>query len=266
MSKNAESGRNKSDESGKPFWLTVVFLAAFYAVIGYFALMERPSEPIESYVISGRIREESTASNTLTEGVLSEKPTVSFPIDINTADLEMLTALDGIGPVLAERIIVYRENKPFMSITEIMNVSGIGEGIYERIAPKIFVSGGKTVTTAISVPVITETEITSIEITEASIAPETTLVQETKTQTEAEPITTAAEPEVPPETERIMVNINTASEEELAMLPGIGPKLAKNIVSLRIALGGKFTSLYELLYADGLDEGIFNMIKDYIYI
>lgn len=50
------------------------------------------------------------------------------PIDINRADREALIALPGIGPVLADRIIAYREaNGPFKSVDELTAIAGIGE-------------------------------------------------------------------------------------------------------------------------------------------
>ena len=56
-------------------------------------------------------------------------------IDLNTADKETLETLPGIGPVLAERIIEYREKYGrFYSVEEIMSVSGIGEKTYADIA------------------------------------------------------------------------------------------------------------------------------------
>ena len=55
-------------------------------------------------------------------------------VNINTASLDELNALPGIGPNLAQRIIDYRdENGPFSTIEDIMNVSGIGTSIFEEI-------------------------------------------------------------------------------------------------------------------------------------
>ncbi len=47
---------------------------------------------------------------------------------INTATREELAGLPGIGEILADRIVAYREaNGPFRSLSELQRVSGIGE-------------------------------------------------------------------------------------------------------------------------------------------
>ena len=49
-------------------------------------------------------------------------------LDINLASIEDLTTLPGIGPVLAQRIVDYREQSGrFSSVEELRNISGIGE-------------------------------------------------------------------------------------------------------------------------------------------
>lgn len=68
--------------------------------------------------------------------------TVSFPVNINTADADTLTALPGIGRVLAERIVAYRrQNGSFRAIEEITKVEGIGEKKAEAILELITVGG-----------------------------------------------------------------------------------------------------------------------------
>ena len=62
-------------------------------------------------------------------------------VNINTASADELMELDGIGEKLAERIIRYREaNGAFQNRYDIMDVSGIGTGIYDNIRDNICVS------------------------------------------------------------------------------------------------------------------------------
>ncbi|MBM4432052.1 MAG: ComEA family DNA-binding protein [Chloroflexi bacterium] len=61
-------------------------------------------------------------------------------ININTAGANELDALPGIGPVLAQRIIDYRQiHGPFVKPEDIKKVSGIGDSIFERIRELIAV-------------------------------------------------------------------------------------------------------------------------------
>ena len=80
--------------------------------------------------------------------VPSEVPSVDLPssteepasnsgtelININTAGVDELDTLPGIGPTTAQKIIDYRtENGPFASIEDIMKVSGIGVSTFDNI-------------------------------------------------------------------------------------------------------------------------------------
>lgn len=62
-----------------------------------------------------------------------------FLININTATIDELTKLDGIGTATAEKILEYRESNEFESIEDIMEVSGIGETKFENIRKDITV-------------------------------------------------------------------------------------------------------------------------------
>ena len=60
------------------------------------------------------------------------------PVNINTAGVSELDGLPGIGPVLAQRIVEYREaNGPFASVDGLLEVKGLGPGILEAIRPQI---------------------------------------------------------------------------------------------------------------------------------
>lgn len=69
-----------------------------------------------------------------------ETPVNSDLLNINTASVEELDDLPGIGPTIAQRIVDYRdENGPFDAIEDIMNVSGIGPSTYDQIKDLITV-------------------------------------------------------------------------------------------------------------------------------
>ncbi len=61
-------------------------------------------------------------------------------VNLNTATVEQLTTLPGIGESRAESIIAYRKKVGrFLDIEEIMNISGIGEAMFEKIKDRITV-------------------------------------------------------------------------------------------------------------------------------
>ena len=65
------------------------------------------------------------------------------PVNLNSAAADDLEALPGVGPVMAARIIAYREaNGPFTSIDDVENVPGIGPKTLESIRPLATVAGG----------------------------------------------------------------------------------------------------------------------------
>jgi competence protein ComEA len=70
----------------------------------------------------------------------SGSATLSAPININTANLEELDRLPGIGPSIAQAIIDYRtQNGPFKTIEGINEVKGIGDALFAKIKGSITV-------------------------------------------------------------------------------------------------------------------------------
>jgi competence protein ComEA len=61
-------------------------------------------------------------------------------VNLNTATLEELMTLDGIGQKVAERILSFRDkNGPFQNPEDLMMVKGVGEKIFEANRTKIVV-------------------------------------------------------------------------------------------------------------------------------
>ena len=66
--------------------------------------------------------------------------TLGLALDLNSATAEDLDALPGIGPMLAKRIIDYRQSRgPFRKIEDLQEVSGIGSIKLEKIKPYLIV-------------------------------------------------------------------------------------------------------------------------------
>ena len=124
--------------------LTLLFLAAAGAAWGV-----RAADGNTPYVITADNAGTQAPSDAEADAVESEPgpaaPTAEHPLDINAADEEQLDLLPGIGPVLAGRIVAYRtEHGPFSKTEDLMNVEGIGEGIYGEIQDLITVGEAQT--------------------------------------------------------------------------------------------------------------------------
>ncbi len=96
-------------------------------------------ERLDVPYVAGYIPDEEEGFAVVTEGTPSPLAGEDL-VDINTATLNELDKLPGIGPTTAQKIIDHREdNGPFARIEDIVNVSGIGSATYEEIKDLITV-------------------------------------------------------------------------------------------------------------------------------
>lgn len=154
-------------------------------------------------------------------------------VDVNTADAKTLEALPGVGPEIAREIIAAR---PFKSIDDLERVRGIGPERLEVLRNEV------TVTPPVAA--------TKRRLGEPTLPP-------AGRDKASAPRGDAVASHAP-------VNINTASQQELEVLPGIGPVKAAAIIEARMER--PFASKADIMRVKGIKEETFNQIKDQITV
>ena len=111
-------------ESFQAAHLVMILLTlAFLGALAYFSAHGEPTTVTDGYTVA-------VERSVPAEEIVPERQ----PVDINSATAEELQQLMGVGPVLAQAIVDYRaEHGPFVSVDELLEVSGIGEAKLEGI-------------------------------------------------------------------------------------------------------------------------------------
>ena len=171
--------------------------------------------------------------------------TASGPVDINTASQKDLEALKGIGPATARKIIAAR---PFSSVDDLAR-AGVSAKLLGELRPQLAVSNARSETAPRSTPASTSAP------TPEPAPPTTTPAPAPSTPRASErPAANTLEPGQ-------VVNINTASKEELIALPEIGPVKAQRIID-----GRPYATIEDIMKVKGIKQGVFSKIKDHITV
>ena len=148
-----------------------------------------------------------------------------------------LQDVSGVGAVLADAIIAYREAAGgFTRRSQLLEIPGIGETLAARIMERFYIPDE--------------------------------LPEEDPPAPQKETKTAPAEPQEQDDTEPeyLMLDLNTAQKEDLLKLPDMTDELAEKILSLRERLGG-YQNVHELLLIEGMKPEYFEYtLKEHFYI
>ena len=170
-------------------------------------------------------------TRTAPESTTPAAETVTFPLELNAASAAELEQLPHIGAVLAERITAYRDQiGGFSNREQLLEVEGIGEATLYEIYDLLYLEN------------------------------ETFPEPEPEPEPAGAPAPAAAAPAV-----TFPLDLNQATAAELEQIPGMQPELAEKIVAFRQQIQA-FSSVYELLYVDGMTEAYFVQLRDYVQI
>ena len=107
----------------------------------------------------------------------------------------------------------------------------------------------------------------SSSVSEVSDSAEISVSGGTSSVTSVQTQITSSEPETSAQTvtESLLININTASREELMLLNGIGEVTADSIIAYRNDSGG-FNNIEELMNVSGIGQAKFDAVKDHVFV
>lgn len=191
-----------------------------------------------------RAGQASQETRTAPESTTPAAETVIFPLELNAASAAELEQLPHIGAVLAERITAYRDQiGGFSNREQLLEVEGIGEATLYEIYDLLYLEN----------ETFPEPEPAGVPAPAAVPQPAETALSATEPPAAAAPAVT------------FPLDLNQATAAELEQIPEMQPELAEKIVAFRQQIQA-FSSVYELLYVDGMTEAYFVQLRDYVQI
>lgn len=223
------------------------------------------------------------------------KITVTFPLDINSASVEELMMVRGIGEITANKIVDYRGiNGYFYSMDELLNVDGIGKKKLAALKGYLFIDveslpetlpyfqdvsyydNDDTVTvttipiqyadmtvTAVKSAITTEDFI--MEIEEFVTGTDDELIAEDLdlrySYSESSDLFEITETEYYP---NFPLDLNSCDANDLTYIKGIGTSTANKIVEYAKTVG--FTTVDDLLNVSGIGQSKLETIRPYVYV
>ncbi len=147
------SSSDTDNTTGRPrtygafFLVAAGLLAVFFFKLWSLPLLTAPPVPVvKDDVVSQAVKDAGSGERTkktVSKPVMMKQAIVS-KININSAGIEELSALPGIGPELAKRIITLRGQKGrFSTIAELKEVRGIGEKRFGAVKGLVTVNKNK---------------------------------------------------------------------------------------------------------------------------
>lgn len=90
--------------------------------------------------VSTTIKSSQKVEHTQSSEATYTSSSVNYPLNLNSCTAEELMTINGIGEVKANNIIEYRDYLGgYTSVGQIKNIKGIGDGVFEKVAPYLTV-------------------------------------------------------------------------------------------------------------------------------
>ncbi len=164
--------------------------------------------------------------------------TATALIDLNSADEKTLESLPGIGKSTAKAIIAGR---PYKSIDDLKRVKGMSDKKINAIKDQVTVGAAAATSIPAAIP-------SAAGMPEKATSAEKAVTEKTgQTKAKLAP--------------GQLVNINTATKEELDALPGIGPTKAQAIID-----GRPYNTPEDIMKVKGIKQKTYDKIKDMITV